>query len=584
VAESSGALGYGDMAVLCRGYRGFGAYEDAFEAAGIPYETVAGRGFLERPEVRDLLNALAALADPSDDLALLGLLRSPAIALPDAELHRLRLGDAGQPQNLWRALCADEAETSRRAAALIDSLHALAGRVAVADLLKQFIDATHYRAILLDAGESRAARNVGKLLQDAQKAGIVSVGQFLDYVKGLRAAGSREGEARADSSGAVQIMTVHQAKGLEFPIVVIGDAGSTPYGGGDVILDGVLGVVPHMARDKRTPLVWQMARRRDQRKEAAEDLRLLYVAATRAQERLLVSGHVRLAKAGKITADGWLGAICAASGMTEAPGDFQPGGGSAAHLAFTPPAGWQASAVCGMMYGIDYTPASSGRPPVRAEQEVSAPLAAPLLPPLPPVPTPDAEHRPNRIWRVAPPAEVRWAPAWVVGKLVHAAIAAWRRPEEYDFDAWCQANARSHGLGAGPQVAEALRRVRRILLQFRRHPLFGEIEGAEQRFHELPFTGPDGVDDAHQGQIDLLFRSRGQWTLVDFKTDRIRDERGRAAVESLYRPQVERYAAAVTYFLGVTPRCLLCLLDDQGATNVIPIRLLREPDPSLGGF
>ena len=81
VAASEGRLDWGDVAVLCRTSRGFGPYEDAFEAAGIPYETVAGRGFLNRPEVRDLLNALQAVTDPTDDLALYGLLRSPAIGL-----------------------------------------------------------------------------------------------------------------------------------------------------------------------------------------------------------------------------------------------------------------------------------------------------------------------------------------------------------------------------------------------------------------------------------------------------------------------------------------------------------------------
>ena len=113
------------------------------------------------------------------------------------------------------------------------------------------MDATHYRAVLLQSGDARGARNVSKLLQDAQRSGIVGVGQFLEYVQGLRSAGSREGEARADSSGSVQIMTVHQAKGLEFPVVVIGDAGSTPGGGGSLLLDGTLGVVPYIETARR---------------------------------------------------------------------------------------------------------------------------------------------------------------------------------------------------------------------------------------------------------------------------------------------------------------------------------------------
>ena len=82
-------LTYSHIAVLCRASGSFRYYEDAFEAVGVPYLTVAGGGFYDRPEIRDLLNALRALADPTDDLALVGLLRSPACALSDPALYRL---------------------------------------------------------------------------------------------------------------------------------------------------------------------------------------------------------------------------------------------------------------------------------------------------------------------------------------------------------------------------------------------------------------------------------------------------------------------------------------------------------------
>jgi ATP-dependent exoDNAse (exonuclease V) beta subunit len=70
-----------DVTLLLRASTGFAAYENAFEDAGIPFVTVAGRGFYDRPEIRDVLNILRALADPADDLAMAGLLRSPAFGL-----------------------------------------------------------------------------------------------------------------------------------------------------------------------------------------------------------------------------------------------------------------------------------------------------------------------------------------------------------------------------------------------------------------------------------------------------------------------------------------------------------------------
>ncbi|MDP1545976.1 MAG: UvrD-helicase domain-containing protein, partial [Anaerolineales bacterium] len=81
---------WGDMALLFRSSTAYDVYENALEAADIPFVTVAGRGFYDRPEIRDLLNILAAIADPTDDLALVGALRSPAFAIPDAEIYKLR--------------------------------------------------------------------------------------------------------------------------------------------------------------------------------------------------------------------------------------------------------------------------------------------------------------------------------------------------------------------------------------------------------------------------------------------------------------------------------------------------------------
>ncbi|NTU66237.1 MAG: UvrD-helicase domain-containing protein, partial [Chloroflexi bacterium] len=96
---------WSDIALLFRATSSFAAYEDALERAGIPFVTIAGRGFYDRPEIRDVLNALAAIYDPTDDLALAGLLRSPAIGLSDADLYLLRFApDSDQPRALWEIL------------------------------------------------------------------------------------------------------------------------------------------------------------------------------------------------------------------------------------------------------------------------------------------------------------------------------------------------------------------------------------------------------------------------------------------------------------------------------------------------
>ncbi|MCJ7736641.1 MAG: UvrD-helicase domain-containing protein, partial [Anaerolineae bacterium] len=129
-------LNYGDIAILCRASGSFAAYEDALELAGIPYLTISGRGFYDRPEVRDLLNALQALADPTDDLALAGLLRSPVCGLSDMALYRLRLAQRSRlAASMWAVLLQDdliclEGEAARAIESrdLIARLHASVGR------------------------------------------------------------------------------------------------------------------------------------------------------------------------------------------------------------------------------------------------------------------------------------------------------------------------------------------------------------------------------------------------------------------------------------------------------------------------
>jgi len=214
---------YGNMALLFRSSTAFEAYETALEKADIPFVTVAGRGFYDRPEIRDLLNILAAIADPTDDLALVGALRSPAFAIPDAEIYRLRYPNgATKPAKIFESLRTQvDTYTSTQVnnvtrnpypvteihpssfiihpLSILEELHALSSRVTAANILKRFLDLTHYRAILSsNPNGTRSVRNVDKLLADAHRSRLVSLTDFLAYVQTLRDVGLREGEAPAD--------------------------------------------------------------------------------------------------------------------------------------------------------------------------------------------------------------------------------------------------------------------------------------------------------------------------------------------------------------------------------------------------
>jgi len=579
-------LGYGDVAILCRASTSFSAYEDALERAGVPFLTVAGRGFYARPEVRDLLNGLQALADPADDLALAGLLRSPAFALSDAALYRLCLARdrCERPISLWEVLQraggempGEDSRRGERAVRIIRDAHQHVGRSPVADLLKAFLDATDYRAALIQAGQARGARNVSKLLADAHTSGIVGVGEFLEYVRGLRDSGTREGEARATAEGVVQIMTVHAAKGLEFPVVVIGDITYGGRGREGVLQDSDLGVLlPLRDEDRNLPAIYRLGRARAVDQEEAESCRLLYVAATRAREKLILSGCITLRRDGKPgKLGGWLGRLAGRDGLGLAgtPIPYNEDGAGAVHLdlrvGHTP------------VFCTVYEPGCSWRhrPHVTARVPEPVILPPPLLEPvLAGMEEIDRRvlgqdrNRLQAVWRVVPAAQRPRAPARVIGSLVHEALAAWRFPDG-DFDRWVEARARGHGITDSWQLVDAARRSRRLLLRFRHHPLYREMHTADRRLHEVPYDlMVDGRIES--GIIDALYLRKGMWTIVEFKTDRVTDQEDLKTLlkRQDYHSQAQRYSDAAERLLGRRPRSVLCLLNYAGAVY------LWEPD------
>jgi len=550
---------WGDMALLFRASSAYAVYEAALEAADIPFVTIAGRGFYDRPEIRDVLNALAAIADPTDDLALVGLLRSPAFALPDAEIYKLRYpNNAAKPVKIFESLKEAskqvDTETGKQennatrnlypVYTIITELHSISGRAPAATVLKRFLDLTHYRATLrvaTDPNGTRMIRNVDKLLADAHRSRLVNLNDFLAYVQTLRDVGLREGEAPADSasSGAVQLMTVHKAKGLEFPLAVIADASyEKPTRGAKIQLDD--GLLLDLRDDDFHSSAWQLATRREDDRDEAEDVRLLYVAATRAKEKLLVSGYVKPKKDG-LSFKGWLGKF-----------DFLEN--SKPPLRET-----------GLT--VKFYPADEIAPPVLTSSDSAAqsesPRASDLIAPLAPPPSPADEKTraketdpPQRVWRIVSKTKRAHAPAWVVGKLVHAALRRWRFPDD-SFEKFMQPFALESGLTDPKEIHAAIQESRRMLERFHAHPLFNEINSAERR-HEIPYFLPN-----ERGVIDLLYRVNSDWIIIDFKTDEARSEAEAQTIiaKKEYNLQMKRYAQAVEIQLGVKAKMRLVFLN-----------------------
>jgi len=554
--------------LLFRASTGYAFYEDAFEDAGIPFVTVSGRGFYDRPEICDVLNLLRALADPADDLAMAGLLRSPAFGLSDSALYQLRLQDK-TPVPYWTALqgnvsCLSEQDRTRakRAAAIVRGLHPQVDREPVADLLKSLVDAVDYRAILAaddkHGSNGRLWRNLDKLIFDAQTSGYVNVRDFLEYLSTLNDAGAREGEATADAQGAVRLMTIHKSKGLEFPIVVLADGARTTRSQSDPVY-----LLPEIGLSLKLdppPLLYRLSKQLDDAQSEAESGRLLYVALTRAKDKLIISGHMTSSR--NIGTSGWMKGLCEALDMdldklaTEA--------GNFSH--YRTKSNYPVLAWC--IPAQDTPPQSVPHyEAVKPEESNAAPLYQPLM---------EAKHviveedetEVSRFWR-ATEATVHVPPS-VIGQMTHKALELWLSVDDSRLIPLLESLALDAGLAIQAQRVEAVRRVHRLIERLCAHPLRIKIDSADERHHEVPYSRMRG-EHAETGYMDLLYRDETGWQVIDFKTDIIRNDVMRDELLSQYETQMRRYENAVEILLGLKPKVCLCFLDDHGSINLIRV-------------
>jgi ATP-dependent exoDNAse (exonuclease V) beta subunit len=431
----------------------------------------------------------------------------------------------------------------------------------VAELLKEVIDWLDYRAVLA-ASRSRFWRNVDKLLADAHASGMVRVRGFLDYLRTLRDVGAREGEAPADAEGAVRLMTVHKSKGLEFEIVVLADTSrGTRATAEEIYLFPETGPAFRMDRYEAEPLVYRIARWIDRQQSEAEENRLLYVAATRAKEKLIISGHVSHGR-GRWSADGWLKQVLEVLEV-----DLEE---------VATERGWHEFRLVNDE-SISLWASPQIEPPVEIDQEITfewpeskeKPLYMPAVAEAVELSDDDLVEMPLRTWRVT--GEELRPPAASVGRMVHEAIRCWLFPEDHELDALLEAEALSEGLVEPRQRENAIRESKTLLTRLREHVLWEEIYNASERLHEVPYTRllPDSRIDS--GRIDLLYRLKNGWKLIDFKTDELRDQEALEGAVEEYRPQVTRYAQAVRDLLDSEPEIFLCFLDMQGDIELVGI-------------
>jgi ATP-dependent helicase/nuclease subunit A len=304
----------GDVVVLVRATASLRLFEQALEDQGLPTYVVGGRGYWSQEQVRDALAWLSVLANPLDEEALLAVLASPFCGVRTDALVLLAQEARVREQPLWTVLRgldgdaawaaplpAAERDRLARVARVLAAERAHAERRPVDALLERAIVATGYDlAILARADGDRRMANLRKLMRLArehERAEGRDLRAFVAFAAAQDLSQAREGEAALESDGldAVRLMTIHRAKGLEFPVVCVADLGRQGATGRPALLvgrDGSVGLrlAPVGGGETVPALAWERLAEAEAREEAEEERRLLYVAMTRARERLILSG------------------------------------------------------------------------------------------------------------------------------------------------------------------------------------------------------------------------------------------------------------------------------------------------------
>jgi ATP-dependent helicase/nuclease subunit A len=319
----SGEAEPGDVAVLLRALTDLGAYDRALREAGLATEVTAGRGYWDSAAVRDVVAYLAALANPRDEGRLFELLASPFVGLSPDGLAAVAMRRRALSRRTWETL--ESAFCSRG-----DGAGGLAGTLAPADAdrLRSFCPwfaderrgaARHALDVLIERairgrradleilrhpdGERRLAnvRKLMRLAREHEEREGRDIRSFLDRVARYEELETREGEApvEGDGDGAVRLMTIHAAKGLEFGVVVLADLGRLPREDHpDLVVAGDSVGVRLRSHEGEPVKALAMEQLLAEQRAAAEreERRVLYVAMTRARERLILAGGLSLEK------------------------------------------------------------------------------------------------------------------------------------------------------------------------------------------------------------------------------------------------------------------------------------------------
>jgi ATP-dependent helicase/nuclease subunit A len=556
----------GHVALLFRKLTQAEAYLDALRRHDIPYVIEGEKHFYRRQEVIDFVNLLRVLDHPHDEIALTGLLRSPLGGLTDRELYELK--QAGH----FSYLHSEQLETWLHPSAvavrrLYEHLAWLHRAVPILPLVEA-IELMFDRLPILDlaAASLHGEQAVANLLKVKQTAASLAdrphmtLNGFVELLIARLEEQPDESESplAEESLEAVHVLTIHKAKGLEFPIVVLPglhQGSGRERGVPQVSYDWSSGTYG-LSLDRHRSLGSLLVQHKLRLREEAERRRVLYVGMTRAKELLLLSGGITSRSVGETVFD-LLQNIGTGEIGTSTTNALNIGGSRIPHRVVTAP--------------------ERKRPRRRLNRTSSAALIDPremaalweartvrwtkdretwqhLTPTM-------LNQREAPVIRDRTPARQDMAIGRLAGVVVHRLLERWdftRAPSRLLAQV---ASVLQTTLGPGhqPHAKAVAESVNDLLTTFGQSHVYARLRSSQIIGREIPFIMPWGDRQVMQGVIDLIYRLDGELWVADYKTDLVSADQAVLRAEQ-YRTQGDVYKAAVKQGLGAEPRFHLFFL------------------------
>ena len=581
----SGAATPGEIVLLFAAGTDAEWYEEELRREGLPTYRATGRGYFGQQQVGDMLAYLRLLHNRYDDLAFATTLASPFVGVSNDTLVLVRRQAGRRPlfsgieKDLPEGISDEDARLLRAFRQRYERLVAASTRLGLERLCEQVLVEHDYDLAVLARWDGRRRyanlRKLARLARQYESLRRADIEGFVRFVHDQKAFGAKELEAVAEEEGAdaVRLLTIHAAKGLEFKVVIVADAGrdtggpSTP----DEIValsDGRFGFrMVHPTRGDRQPVFdYEAVRDAGRAQERAERLRLYYVAMTRAIDRLIVSGALDPDRPeDRETPIGWvLGRLNAAQELAAAEGPVELERGNARLIVRVNSASAGPSA-------LEATPSTAGPSSLQLalfEQvgeagSVGVGVELALLDPLPDPPLHDVRRLSYSAIALFERCSYRYFAERVAGMRADGALggdgdgerlasteigdAVHRLLEQVPLDAPAPppheeltATVRSWY----PSVSEEeLERVAGLVDAYCRSGLARRLAGLPGARAERPFAFEhEGV--LIHGRLDALWLEAGRALVVDYKTNALGEAEPEEVVEHEYRLQRLVYALA----------------------------------------